>query len=611
MLFFLVIGVYSVGIGGPLVFDDYGTIQPLLNLGLVPHDWRAYVISPTGPLGRPISMLSFLANLHWTGDKLWLWKLTNITLHCVIGLLLLGVGRRLFLIANPGSPRDAEIFAFITMALWLLHPLHPSTVLYTVQRMTQLSALFTVAGILAYLIARTRKVDNFATRALLWGSCLVCLPLAALSKESGLLLPAYLAVLELTVLHEVGLPGVRRHSRVLLLFFLVVPVAIGGSYLATHFSEAILQPHLRRGFSLWERLLTESRVVIHYLGLIIAPSRRALGFFHDDITLSTGLLAPLSTLGAIIGLASLLVGGWWLRFRLPLVSCGILWFFAGHLMESTIIPLELMFEHRNYLPSFGIIVSLVGAMTLSSIAPLRRLRTTIAIAVLTLFTAVTYSITRDWRDELSLYTAGIEAHPRSPIASSQLAEFYTVKKRYSDALTTLAAIPDTGATIQRWYIACKRDGRIPDNTFDVAVLALENSLSTYSVSGMVELANLGLDDHCRFQHEQFLELLDGALALPMRLKDNRQKLLLYAAHFEWKLKRFDSAIERLERLRELIPEEPVPLLLMSEWLLEVGDITRGRQSLRHAEHLAAKSRKDYSKTLQSVRDLYSAKGTKS
>ena len=65
------------------------------------------------------------------------------------------------LVAGAAAPLAFAPFNLWPLALasclWLLHALHVSTVLYTVQRMAQLSALFVFAGLLVYSYGRQRQ----------------------------------------------------------------------------------------------------------------------------------------------------------------------------------------------------------------------------------------------------------------------------------------------------------------------------------------------------------------------------------------------------------------------------------------------------------------------
>ncbi len=59
---------------------------------------------------------------------------------------------------------------------------------------------------------------------------------------------------------------------------------------------------------------------------------------------------------------------WWcaflLRRRYPLLLLAVLFFLVGHSMESTLIPLEMVYEHRNYLPGMLVCLALAAVIVL-------------------------------------------------------------------------------------------------------------------------------------------------------------------------------------------------------------------------------------------------------
>ena len=106
-----------------------------------------------------------------------------------------------------------------------------------------------------------------------------------------------------------------------------------------------------RPWTLGERLLTEAHVLATYLDLLWLPQPFTTGLFNDAFPISHGLLSPTATLLGLILICALIASAWRLRRSHPAFACAILFFFAGHLMESSVIPLELYYEHRNYLPA--------------------------------------------------------------------------------------------------------------------------------------------------------------------------------------------------------------------------------------------------------------------
>ena len=106
----LVTLVYSPGIGGPFLFDDYRNLSPLGEEGGV-SDWptfRKFVFgNPSGPSGRPVSMLSFLLDAQdWPASSA-SFKYTNIMIHLLSGLMLCWFASELFQILGITAQRHA------------------------------------------------------------------------------------------------------------------------------------------------------------------------------------------------------------------------------------------------------------------------------------------------------------------------------------------------------------------------------------------------------------------------------------------------------------------------------------------------------------------------
>jgi hypothetical protein len=237
----------------------------------------------------------------------------------------------------------------------LLHPIQITSVLYVVQRMTSLAGTWVLAGAILFILARQRLEEGRrGALAAMYGAVVVCAGIGFLCKQTALLLPAYAAVLELFLFSRTLLSTPQK--RALGAFFaivLVLPLAAGLVALSLA-PEAFLGGYQNRDFTLVERLLTEARVLFFYLGLLLAPGLRRFGLYHDDLATSTGLLGPWTTLLAVIAWALILaLTLWGARRRAPWAFAAA-WFLVGHGMESTLLPLELVYEHRNYVPAVGL-----------------------------------------------------------------------------------------------------------------------------------------------------------------------------------------------------------------------------------------------------------------
>lgn len=349
-------GLYWQGLYGGFFFDDAANILHSerlrlteISLGALKEAWNSGI---SGPAGRPIAQISFALNHYFSGQDPFAFKATNLALHLAAGVLVFLVARRL---------SRTPALAVIAAAIWLLHPIHLTSVLYVVQRMTSLAALFLLAGFLLHIIARERSGGGrIVLLALAWG---LLWPLSVLSKETGALFPLFVLAWELIIRrNEIG--HLDRFARLLSVGVGIALVA-GAAYALSPSGAWLWSGYQMRGFSLLERSLTEGRVLWLYLGLLAFPRLEALGLYHDDIPLSTDLFTPGTTLPAWLGVICLAWLAWRTRNRMPLVSFGIAWFLVGHSLESTVLPLEIAHEHRNYVPSLGPALVLAwGATTL-------------------------------------------------------------------------------------------------------------------------------------------------------------------------------------------------------------------------------------------------------
>ncbi len=292
--------------------------------------------------------------------------------------------------------------------------------------MNSLAALFTLIGLGLYFWGRIRLFSGqgVGMLAILVG-VFIFTPLAILCKENGALLPFFMLVAELTLFRfETAQPVARRFLIALFLICAVLPVLVFISYIAMN-PGWLLGGYSGRDFNLPERLMTEARVVWFYLRLIVMPSNAAMGIFHDDIVISHGVFDPLITLAAIIGIIALpVIAAVFLR-RQPLVTFGLLFFLIGHSMESTIIPLELVHEHRNYLPMYGILLAFFHLLLQPFHKASARIpRRVLVVLLIALFGVDTYSRAAAWSNPYELWHTEIEHHPKSPRTNIEMGSLY-------------------------------------------------------------------------------------------------------------------------------------------------------------------------------------------
>ncbi len=305
-------------------------------------------------LNRPIAHLTFALNWFVGQNSPVGYRLVNILIHILTALVLFFVIRGLLRTPNMRGAYSGQEggIALLAALLWALNPIHTQAVVYIVQRMASLACFFYLTGIWCFLLARTSA--TFLRRLLFYSLTGVSLCAGLGSKENVILLPVALILLEFTFFADWDKPSVRRRARFLVAISLLV-VLIGGLWLALHRDLSSLLGYNGRLFSLNQRLMTQPRIVIFYISQIFYPIPTRLSIVHD-VDLSRSLLDPWTTLPALLFVVGLIGFGFLQIRKRPFLSFAILFFFLNHAVESSIYGLELIFEHRNYLPSLFLFV---------------------------------------------------------------------------------------------------------------------------------------------------------------------------------------------------------------------------------------------------------------
>ncbi|MFT6274758.1 MAG: hypothetical protein ACJAZ0_000847 [Halioglobus sp.] len=424
VLGFLLLALFSYGrsLDAPLLFDSTTSLSdnPLVQItGSQYDDWRSAAGSFGGSiLGRPLAMLSFAAN-YVVGDGFFAPQLraVNVFLHFLGALLLYLTLVTVLSKAVTLSVSSAKIKAIagFTSLIWLLHPINVSTVLYVVQRMTQLSALFVLLGLWVFSFYRgnwCHKSPNLGEFLALSIWLLLITSLAVLCKENGLLLLWLLPVLEVSFFRGRWGGAENRLLKWLAWSALLLPVLLVLALIATD-SMPFLGSYQQRSFTLSERLLTQLRVLWHYFYWLILPNLQAMALHHDDIILSKNLFQPVTTILALIAWVTAISAAFIARKRYPILMFCVLFYLVAHSLESSVLPLELAWEHRNYLPGMAValLMSWLGAelMSRSSVGQ----RWAAAGGVLCLMAALLFLRADRWSDELTLSQATVLNHPQS------------------------------------------------------------------------------------------------------------------------------------------------------------------------------------------------------
>ncbi len=548
---------YWPGRTGPFLFDDFSNLAPLGDYGRIDTWWKvvAFLTSGfAGPTGRPLSLATFLLDARNWPAAPEAFKLTNVAIHLLNGALLAGLCAALA--RALGLARQPAAWAGVLAAgLWLLDPFWVSTTLYVVQRMAMLAATFVFAGLWGYAHGRTLLAQGRKRAGYAWMSVSLALGtlLATLSKENGALLPLLAWVLEALVFDR-NRSALEQGGRTFLAWrwvFIRLPALAVLGYLATFLPGLWTGATAGRDFTPLQRLLTESRIVWTYLGDIWLARAHDGGLFHDDIVLSTGLLHPLSTLLAVLGILALLAFAVLSRWaRSPVIAAAgvaVGFYLAGQVMESTWLQLELAFEHRNYLPAglmfLPLAIGLVGLVGVRSsfvashatkldLTPKRRWPIWFAIALLALFALQTARRADVWGKPFQQALVWAREHPNSPRAQSYLANFWSQVGNTPEAARLLdAALREHPRSlillINRAGVACAQ-GQPPQGLRASLLQAartanLADNVTQYQFGKLLD----GLGTCAAFGPDFGQDLITAALANPHAKQTTVQRDLLH------------------------------------------------------------------------------------
>jgi hypothetical protein len=611
--------IYWPGLSGAWLFDDYPNIVD--NRGVQPPDAsisslaRAALSSPSSEFKRPLASLSFAANYLMAGlDPYWM-KVTNLFIHLLNGLLVFLFSRGLFdaLTATEcgyaeayevvrASPRNGWIGAIVAAA-WMILPVNLTGVLYVVQRMESMANVFVLLGLVGYVTGRRRMLAG--RRGLVLCALSVTIPtgLGLLAKETAVMLPLYAATVEWLVFgFRRATRAPARDQRLLALFAvtLVLPMLAGLAWIVPH----VLRPSAfaTRDFTLGQRLLSEARIVVDYIGWILLPTPDALSFYHDDFHPSTGLLGPWTTLSSMVVIATLIAIVFKARHRYPLVSLGLGLYFGCHLLTGTILPLELIYEHRNYFASIGLLLVVVPLLAaprqakapsaaavgrLSIHRPLAMsLPRHVALGVLFVFwTAATALTAYAWGNPLRLAQDLAGRAPQSPRAQYELGRTYIIYSRYDPAspFTELAyapleramRLPDSSILPEQALIFMNARMGLPIKAawWDSMVAKLKSRRP-----GVQDESSLGALTQCQREHACNLpkdRMVQAFLAALSHPPPNARLLATYADYAWNVLDDHPLGLRMAQEATKAKPDEPAYLITLVRMLAASG---RGKEA---------------------------------
>jgi tetratricopeptide (TPR) repeat protein len=424
--------LYAPGLRGPFVYDDVDNIvnNPYVRLTAVTPGNFSQILKSPNPT-RPLANTTFALNYYFGRYDPRGYRFVNLAIHLCSALLVFLIAR-----ITPGlDGRQGTGTAFLAAALWLVNPVHTQSVTYIVQRMNALSAMFVLLALACYIPARRMQMaggKGFRPMILLAGTGISGLCGLA-SKEAAAILPGLLLLYEWFFLQNLSRAWLKKQlvwiSMVVMFLMIAAFVYLKGQPL-----RELMRHYETQAFTPGQRLLTEPRVILYYLTLLLYPHPSRLNLDYD-FPLSSSLTTPAVTLPAILALMALFLAAACTAKKHRLFAFAILWFLATLAIESSVVGLALIFEHRTYLPSVFFAIAATRFLT-SRIRPA-------AVGVLTvclliaLFAAGTVQRNRVWSDPIIFWQDCVRKSPGKAIPCNNLGLAYKEAGGLDNALLFL------------------------------------------------------------------------------------------------------------------------------------------------------------------------------
>lgn len=475
-------------------------------------------------LYRPVATLSFALNWYFGKDQVLGYHIVNFLIHFSVAWLLFLTIKLLFTTPRyQGRYSAGEIYfiAVFSALFWALNPIQIQAVTYIVQRMASLAALFSLFSLFLYLKARLSSQALY--RAFFFLCSAISYLLAIFSKENAAAIILALPVFEILFFHHTISKELVK--KIGLSFVLAIFITILGAFsLRPELFDFIFYYYHNRPFTLSERFLSEQRILIFYLSQLFYPAPYRFSVDYNFVV-STSIINPLTTLLSICANLFLIILACKAWRKFSLLSLAILFFYINHLVESTIIPLELIFDHRNYLPSlflfvpfFQFIIYLFRRQTGSLLVNWLITGTLIVLLILT--GLATYVRNQAWKTEETLWLDALSKAPTSsrPYANLALQLAFGKKKGTERNYRKALELTERSLTLT---MSRKR--------LDAAQLG--NMASIYSLLG---------------EYDKSLEYFEKSLALAPQdilARYNRIKVLIMIGDFQLALNETSKILE--------------------------------------------------------------------
>jgi hypothetical protein len=354
LIFGVALLAYSNTFHVPFHFDDRPNITQNPNVQIKVFSWDRIerLIKYTYKESiRVFSYFTFALNYYFGGFNVFGYHLVNFLIHIASGIFLYA-----FLLLTFNLPSLKEKYgslsykvALFSSLIFIAHPIQTQSVTYIVQRMASMAGMFYLLSLVLYVKGR---LSTGWPRVFYFGGMVLSYLLGVFSKENVAILPLFVALYEFYFFQNLDLSPRGKKILLALIAILLVLGIFGFIIWGKRYINVIIEGYAYRTFTMSERVLTQFRIVLYYVTLLLYPHPSRLNLDYD-FPISKTILDPPTTLISILIVAGLIGYSVWTAKKRPVISFCILWYFGNLVIESSIFPLEMVYEHRLYLPAVG------------------------------------------------------------------------------------------------------------------------------------------------------------------------------------------------------------------------------------------------------------------
>ncbi len=610
-IFIVVFAIYSNTFNASWHFDDQESILERKELHLKKISWpeikKTFFRGKT--IYRPVACLSLALNYYFGGTDVFGYHLVNTFIHILAALFLfLFIYQTLNLPSlKPIYGSNAYLIALLTSFFWAVNPVQTQAVTYIVQRMASMAGMFYIMAMYFYLKGRTAERRSLGIMH--YFMCFTSSMLAFATKENTATLPFSILLLDFFLIQGLTRRNIKKNTYIFLILLIIPPVLAlilrGPSVFE---SEKILSLYeKKRVFTLAERLLTEPRVILFYISLLLYPMPHRLSITHD-MAISHSFIDPPTTIIAILVILGILGLCIMRSARWPFITYCVIFFFLNHVIEGSIFGLELIFEHRNYLPSMLLFAPLAvlfvkGLDFFSARRAMQAVLSLFVILVLVGFGHSTYTRNFVWKTGGTLWANAANKAPELTRPRINLGFYYISNNMLEEALSEFTAAAsgriihktaDRGISLYNIGFVHQKMGNLDQalKYYKESEKALKNNADTHNNMGVIYLQK-GLDEKAlqKFQQTiqydknhtkalrnvglllvkegqpgEALEYLNRAL----KVSDNDAKVLATAGYAHRIIGSYGNAFLCFEKAVSIEPHDPKVHLYLSEIYFKRG-----------------------------------------